>query len=101
MIYTPDSHLFRPPIGLVARLPFLLNIAQGLLDFQHSRLVACVLAHVVAELDCGAAVCASNLDDDVEGFGLLVGGCVDVVICSDCQNRLDRSTCTEGGKTYW
>lgn len=49
----------------------MLNIAQSLLDFLDHLLVTRVLAHVITELHSRTAICASDLDDDVQGLGFL------------------------------
>jgi hypothetical protein len=50
-----------------------LDVAQLLLDFLDLGRIAHVFAHIVAELDSGAAVRSSDLDNNVEGLGLLSG----------------------------
>lgn len=52
----------------------MLDVAEAPLDLLHGGLVARVLAHVVAELDGGAAAGGGDLDDDVERDGLLAVG---------------------------
>lgn len=70
-----------PPSSLfVSFLPFALDIAQPFLDFLHKSLVACVLAQVVAELDCRTAAGRGDFDDDVERDGFFpVGFLVEIV----------------------
>lgn len=58
----------------------MLDVSELLLDVLDGVLVAGVLAHVVAELDGGLAVCGGDFDDDVEGFGFLVVCFVDEVV---------------------
>lgn len=58
----------------------MLDVSELLLDVLDGILVAGVLAHVIAELDGRAAVCGSDFDDDIEGFGFFVVGFVDEVV---------------------
>lgn len=69
-----------PTSLLVTRGPFLLNIAQSLLDLIHRVQVAGVLSHVIADLDRRMAGRRGDLDDDVEGCGLFARGGVGEVV---------------------
>lgn len=63
----------------------MLDVPQTLLDLLHGALVARVLAHVVAELDGGAAGGGGDLDDDVERDGFLAVGFAGEVVCGSCN----------------
>lgn len=74
------SGLLLPAIALVTLLPFMLGIPKLLLHPSNLLRVARVFAHVVAELDSRTAIRGSNLDHDVEWFGLCAVGSVDKIV---------------------
>jgi hypothetical protein len=71
-----------PPRALVDARPRLLRVPETLLDVLDRRLVARVLAHVVADLHCVSPCSRSNLDHNVQRDGLGACGGLDEVVYS-------------------
>lgn len=75
---------FSPPRLLIASSPRLLRVAKPLLDFLHCRLVTCVLADVITDLNSVTARSRRNLDDNIEGYRLVPCRFFDVIVYQ-CQ----------------
>ena len=77
----------------------MLGIPELLLYPSNFLRVARVLTHIIAELDSRTTIRGSNLDNDVEWFGLCAVGPVDEVVC-DTRLESHSLECLVRG-TYW